>query len=87
LGVPNRQTKRPRRERPFARSGRPSIALAAQLLDQGIEFVLDDTDGAGADPDLTQPAGLDKAFVKGGLADAETLEHLAFSQDPLANHI
>src|SRR3954463_13528431 len=34
----------------FARSGRPSIALAAQLLDQGIEFVLDDTDGAGADP-------------------------------------
>jgi hypothetical protein len=35
----------------FARSGRPSIALAAQLLDQGIEFVLDDTDGAGADFD------------------------------------
>jgi hypothetical protein len=27
----------------------PSIALATQLLDQGVELVLDDTDGADAD--------------------------------------
>ena len=57
------------------------IALAAQLLDQDIEFVLDDTDGAGADLHEAQPAGFDEAFVKGGLADAEALQHLTFSQE------
>ena len=33
-----------------------------------------------------QPAGFDEAFVKGGLADAEALQHLTFSQDSLAGH-
>ena len=65
---------------------RPPIALAAQLLDQDIELVLDDTDGAGADLHEAQPAGFDEAFVKGGLADAEALQHLTFSQDSLAGH-
>ena len=54
------------------------IALAAELLDQDIELVLDDTDGAGADLHEAQPAGFE-AFVKGGLADAEALQHLTFS--------
>ena len=62
------------------------IALAAQLLDQDIELVLDDTDGAGADLHEAEPAGFDEAFVKGGLADAEALQHLTFSQDLLAGH-
>ena len=34
-----------------------SIALATQLLDQGVELVLDD-DGAGTDLHEAQPAGL-----------------------------
>ena len=33
-----------------------------------------------------QPAGFDEAFVKGGLADAEALQHLTFSQHSLAGH-
>ena len=33
-----------------------------------------------------QPAGFDEAFVEGGLADAEALQHLTFSQDSLAGH-
>ena len=37
------------------------IALAAQLLDQDIELVLDDTDGAGADLHEAEPAGFDEA--------------------------
>ena len=41
----------------LTRSARPSIALTAQLLDQGIELVLNDPDGAGADLHEAQPAG------------------------------
>src|SRR6476660_7764767 len=72
--------------RGLAHSPRLPIALAAQLLDQGIELVLYDTYGAGADLHEAQPAGFDEVFIKRRLADAEALQHLAFSQDSLADH-
>jgi hypothetical protein len=62
------------------------MALTAELFDQSIDLVLDGPDGADADLYEAQPAGFDEVFVKGGIADAEALQHLAFSQDSLAAH-
>jgi hypothetical protein len=67
-------------------SARPSIALAAELFDQGIELVLDNTDGPGADLHKAQPASFDEAFVKRSFADTEALQDLAFSQNSLGEH-
>jgi hypothetical protein len=71
----------------LASGARLSIALAAQRLDQGVELVFNHTYGACAYLHEAEPSGFYEIFVKCGLADAEPLQHLALSQDSLAEHM
>ena len=71
----------------LASGARLSIALAAQRLDQGVELVFNHTYSAGAYLHEAEPSGFYEIFVECGLADAEALQHLALSQDSLADHM